>query len=165
MNETARKVKEKFAREVIGLSDFRGDLAITVRRELIAEVCRFLMSPEGGDHAMLVDVCGVDYLKMGREPRFEVVYHLNSLTTHHRIRVKVPVPEDDPRLPTITHLSKAANWFEREAYDLYGIIFTGHPDLRRLLTHDDFVGHALRKDYPVNRRQELRRPTPFAEER
>ena len=164
MNETAQKVKDRFPEDVIEVSDFRGDLAITVQRERIAEVCQFLMSPEGGAFTMVVDICGVDYLDMGREPRFEVVYHLNSLESHHRIRIKVPVPENDPSLPTITPLSKAANWFEREAYDLYGITFTGHPDLRRLLTHDEFVGHALRKDYPVNKRQELRRPTPFAEE-
>lgn len=164
MNETAQKVQDRFAGDVVDVSDFRGDLTVTVNRERIAEVCQFLMSPEGGEFTMVVDICGVDYLDMGREPRFEVVYHLNSLKTHHRIRVKTPVPESDPTLPTITPLSKAANWFEREVYDLYGISFQGHPDLRRILTHDDFVGHALRKDYPVDRRQELRRPTPFAEE-
>ena len=164
MNETAQKVKEYFPKDVIEVSDFRGDLAITVKRERIAQICEFLMRPEGGEYNMVVDICGVDYLKMDREPRFEVVYHLNSLKSHHRIRLKAPVPESDTKLPTITHLCKAANWFEREVYDLYGITFTGHPDLRRILTHDEFVGHALRKDYPVDRRQELRRPTPFAEE-
>jgi NADH-quinone oxidoreductase subunit C len=164
MNETAQKIQEHFPKDVIDVSDFRGDLAITVKRERIADVCQFLMSPEGGEHTMMVDICGVDYLDMGREPRFEVVYHLNSLKTHRRVRIKAPVPESDPTIPTVTHVCKAADWFEREVYDLFGITFTGHPDLRRILTHDDFVGHALRKDYPVDKRQELRRPTPFAEE-
>ena len=161
MNETAQNVQEQFPGDVIEVSEFRGDLAITVQRQRIAEMCEYLMSAEGGEFIMMMDLCGVDYL--GQEPRFEVVYHLHSLKTHHRVRIKVPVPEDDPTVPTVTHLWKAANWFEREVYDLFGITFTGHPDLRRILTHDDFVGHALRKDYPVDKRQELRRPTPFAE--
>ena len=162
MNEIVDTLKERFPKAVEQVHDFRGDLTITVKRENLPVVIEHLMSPEGGEFSMLVDLCGVDYL--GREPRFEVVYHLNAWKDHHRIRIKVRLPEDDPKVPTITHLSKAADWFEREAYDLYGIIFDGHPDLRRLLTHDDFVGHALRKDYPVEKRQELRRPTPFAEE-
>lgn len=162
MNDTGQKVQEKFPEGVIDVNDFRGDLTITVKKERIADVCEFLLSPEGGNYAMMIDICGVDYL--GREPRFEVVYHLNSLETHHRLRIKVPVPGSDPTIPTVTHLWKATNWFEREVYDLFGITFKGHPDLRRILTHDDFEGHALRKDYPVNKRQELRRPTPFAEE-
>ncbi len=162
MNDAAQSVQAKFPEAVIEVSDFRGDLAITVRRERIADICQFLLSSAGGEYNMMMDICGVDYL--GQEPRFEVVYHLYSLKSRHRVRIKVRVPENDPTIPTVTHLWKAADWFERETYDLYGIIFQGHPDLRRLLTHDDFEGHALRKDYPVNKRQELRRPTPFAEE-
>jgi len=162
MSDTGEKARETFPEGVIEVTDFRGDLSVTVKRERIADVCQYLLSPEGGQYDMLIDICGVDYL--GREPRFEVVYHLNSLKTHHRVRLKAPVPENDPTIPTVTHLWKAANWFEREVYDLFGITFDGHPDLRRILTHDDFEGHALRKDYPVDKRQELRRPTPFAEE-
>jgi NADH-quinone oxidoreductase subunit C len=162
MSNIEQRVRQKFAEDVIDATDFRGDLAITVRGERIADVCAFLLSPEGGAYAMMLDICGVDYLR--REPRFEVVYHLMSLETKERVRIKTPVSEREPTVPTVTHLWKAANWFEREVYDLFGITFSGHPDLRRILTHDDFVGHALRKDYPVDKRQELRRPTPFAEE-
>lgn len=162
MSDIEQSLREKFAEDVMAVSDFRGDLAITVRRERIADVGAFLLSPEGGAFAMMLDICGVDYL--GREPRFEVVYHLMSLETKERVRIKAPVDESEPTVPTVTHLWKAANWFEREVYDLFGITFSGHPDLRRILTHDEFVGHALRKDYPLDRRQELSRPTPFAEE-
>ncbi|MFQ6091504.1 MAG: NADH-quinone oxidoreductase subunit C [bacterium] len=162
MSETEQRVRRKFAEDVIDVSDFRGELTLTVKRERIGDVCRFLLSTEGGEYAMMIDLCGVDYL--GREPRFEVVYHLYSLKRKDRVRIKAPVPESDPTIDTVTHLWKAANWFEREVYDLFGITFKGHPDLRRILTHDDFTGHALRKDYPVDKRQELGRPTPFAEE-
>ncbi|UCE18197.1 MAG: NADH-quinone oxidoreductase subunit C [Gemmatimonadota bacterium] len=162
MSDIEQSLREKFAEDVMAVSDFRGDLAITVRRERIADVGAFLLSPEGGAFAMMLDICGVDYL--GREPRFEVVYHLMSLETKERVRIKAQVSEGDPTVPTVTHLWKAANWFEREVYDLFGITFSGHPDLRRILTHDEFVGHALRKDYPLDGRQELSRPTPFAEE-
>ena len=162
MSDIEQRVREKFPEDVVDVSDFRGDLAIKIKRERVADVCGFLLSQEGGAFAMMLDLCGVDYL--GREPRFEVVYHLMSLETKKRVRIKTPVSESELTVPTVTHLWKAANWFEREAYDMFGITFSGHPDLRRILTHDEFVGHALRKDYPLDKRQELSRPTPFAEE-
>jgi len=93
----------------------------------------------------------------GREdgPRFEVVYHLYSVAHNHRVRVKVPVEQDDPVVPTATGLWPIANWLEREVWDMFGIRFEGHPDLRRLLMYEEFEGHPLRKDYPINRRQPL----------
>ena len=107
---------------------------------------------------MLMDLTAVDYSRYpGREdgPRFEVVYHLYSLTHNHRVRIKVPVGEDDPVVPSATRLWPIADWMEREVWDMFGIRFAGHPNLRRLLLYDSFVGHPLRKDYPINRRQPL----------
>src|SRR5206468_1510138 len=99
------------------------------------------------------DETAVDYL--GQTPRFEVVCHLVSLTHGRRLRVKIQVPEEDPVVPSLVPLWKSANWMEREVWDMYGIRFSGHPDLRRILMYEEFVGHPLRKDYPVNKRQPL----------
>jgi NADH-quinone oxidoreductase subunit C len=102
---------------------------------------------------MLTDLTVVDYL--GDELRFEVVYHLYSVTHNHRLRVKARVGEAEPELASLTPIYASADWMEREAYDLYGIRFTGHPNLRRILLYDEFEGHPLRKDYPKERRQPL----------
>jgi NADH-quinone oxidoreductase subunit C len=107
---------------------------------------------------MLIDITAVDYLKFpGREdgPRFEVVYHLYSLPHTHRVRLKVPVEESEAVVPSAVGLWPIANWLEREVWDMFGIRFDGHPDLRRLLLYEEFEGHPLRKDYPVHRRQPL----------
>jgi NADH-quinone oxidoreductase subunit C len=107
---------------------------------------------------MLMDLTAVDYVKYpGREdgPRFEVVYHLYSLEHNHRLRAKVRVDEDDASVPSAVDLWPIANWMEREVWDMFGIRFEGHPDLRRLLMYEEFVGHPLRKDYPITRRQPL----------
>jgi len=107
---------------------------------------------------VLIDLTAVDYLKYpGREdgPRFEVVYHLYSITHNHRLRLKVRVDEDDASVPSAVALWPIANWLERETWDMFGVRFEGHPDLRRLLMYEEFVGHPLRKDYPINRRQPL----------
>jgi NADH-quinone oxidoreductase subunit C len=102
---------------------------------------------------MLSDVTAVDLLP--RAPRFEVVYHLYSVARNHRVRVKAPVPEDDPELHSVEALYASANWMEREVWDMYGIRFAGHPDLRRLLLYEEFEGHPLRKDYAKEKRQPL----------
>jgi NADH-quinone oxidoreductase subunit C len=107
---------------------------------------------------VLMDLTAVDYQKYpGREdgPRFEVVYHLYSLHWNHRLRIKVRVDEDDAVVPTVVPLWPIANWFEREVWDMFGVRFEGHPDPRRLLMYEEFVGHPLRKDYPISRRQPL----------
>ena len=101
----------------------------------------------------LIDVTAVDYL--GRSPRFEVVYQLFSLPHNHRLRVKIRLAEEDPWVHSLADLWKSANWLEREVWDMFGIRFTGHPDLRRILMYEEFVGHPLRKDYPVGKRQPL----------
>ena len=102
---------------------------------------------------MLSDVTAVDY--RGRTPRFEVVYQLNSLSLRHRLRVKVALDEDDAVVPTASTVWKSAVWAEREVFDLYGVAFRGHPDLRRILLYEEFEGYPLRKDYPKERRQPL----------
>jgi NADH-quinone oxidoreductase subunit C len=110
---------------------------------------------------MLMDVCGVDYQGYGADawegPRFAAVYHLLSLATNRRLRVRVFAPDDEfPVLQSVVDLWPSANWFEREAFDLYGIVFNGHPDLRRLLTDYGFVGHPFRKDFPISGYVEMR---------
>lgn len=130
-----------------------GDATAVVARERIADVLTFLRDDPELEFEMLSDVCAVDYLP--RTPRFEVVYHLYSVAHNHRIRVKAEVPHDDPVVPTVVPLYASANWMEREVWDLYGIRFEGHPDLRRILLYPEFEGHPLRKDYPKEKRQPL----------
>jgi NADH-quinone oxidoreductase subunit C/D len=123
---------------------------ITVDRSRLMEILRTLKTDTDIGCDLLLDICGVDY--PDREQRFEAVYHLTGLESEHRIRVKVPLGEEDPRLPTAYGLWKAADWFEREAWDMMGIRFDGHPNLRRILTHEAFQGHPLRKDYDPEKR-------------
>jgi NADH-quinone oxidoreductase subunit C len=148
------QLKQKFGDTVVETSSFHGDETALVRTDRLLEVCSHLKSEARMN--FLMDICGVDYPE--REQRFEVVYHLYSYPAKKRLRLKVRVTESDPRVPSIVSIWKSADWFEREAFDLFGIIFEGHPHLRRLLTYDEFEGHALRKDYPINRRQKI--PTP-----
>ncbi|MCX6639435.1 MAG: NADH-quinone oxidoreductase subunit C [bacterium] len=136
-----------------------GQLCLVVKREAICQVLQFLMEDDEACFDLFLDLTAVDYL--GREPRFEVVIHLSSIPKNHRIRIKVRLAEDDPFMPTITSVYPAANWFERECYDLYGIRFDGHPNLTRIMLYEGFEGHPLRKDYPVKGRQPrmpLRKP-------
>lgn len=128
-------------------SEFRGQLSIAVKRESIVEVVRWLRDDPELSYNFLENLCGVDYL--GRDPRFEVVYHLLSHRSHHRVCLKVGVPEQDPTLPTLTTLWPAANWQEREAFDMFGLIFSGHPGLQRILMPDDWEGYPQRKDVPL----------------
>jgi NADH-quinone oxidoreductase subunit C/D len=136
-----------------------GFTEITADRSRVIEVLRALRDRPELDCNLLLDVCGVDHPE--NEQRFEVVYHLTSLDKGHRVRVRVPVNEDDPRVPTAYGIWKAADWFEREAWDLMGIRFDGHPNLRRILTHEAFQGHALRKDYDPEQRWVLTEAETF----
>lgn len=142
---------------IVETASYLGDEMALVRRADILKVLRLCKTDRDLDFAMLSDLTVVDWL--GTEPRFEVVYILYSLRHKHRLRLKVAVPEDDAVIDSACSLWMSANWAEREAWDLYGITFRGHPDLRRILMYDEFVGHPLRKDYPQNGRQPLiRRP-------
>jgi NADH-quinone oxidoreductase subunit C len=138
---------------VIGRSVAYGELTITVEAKAIVDVVTFLRDDVRCRFVSIIDVCGVDYPE--REQRFEVVYHLLSPYTNHRIRVKLTADDTDP-VPSITGVLAGANWFEREAYDLYGMLFSGHPDLRRLLTDYGFDGHPMRKDFPTTGYVEVR---------
>jgi NADH-quinone oxidoreductase subunit C len=128
-----------------------GELTLVAPRERIVEVLTALRDQFG--FQQLLDLCGVDY--PDRKERFEVVYHLLSMTRNARLRVKVSTDETQP-VPSVISAYPAANWFEREAYDMYGVLFSGHPDLRRLLTDYGFEGHPLRKDFPMTGYVEVR---------
>ena len=123
-----------------------GEVTVVVPREHIIDVCTYLKHEQCFD--MLADLCGADR-GPEEEPRFVVNYHLLGTKHHNRIRVKVRLNEEDPHVATVSNLWKTANWHERETYDLFGVVFDDHPDLRRILLPSDFDGHALRKDYPL----------------
>ena len=125
-----------------------GETTIVTPREHIVAACAWLKATPGLDFNFLADLCGFDR-GPEEEPRFEVNYHLFSTTRHHRVRLKVVLSEDDAHVPTVTSIWRTANWHERETYDLFGVVFDGHPDLRRILLPDDWQGHALRKDFPL----------------
>jgi len=160
--EALARAKEVLGAAVLSTHSYRGDDTIVVDPAKIADAMKTLRDDPELAMTMLVDLTAVDYL--GREPRFEVVYHLRSFKSGARLRVKAPLaePEDgsNPSIDTITPLWASANWNEREAWDLYGIKFRGHPDLRRILMYEEFVGHPLRKDYPKEKRQPLVRRPP-----
>ncbi len=146
MNEFAKELKAENADWVSEVKEALGETTITVPREAIVEVCASLKTNHGFD--MLADLCGADR-GPEEDPRFEVNYHLFSTKHHSRLRLKVILSEDDPHVNTVSGVWKTANWHERETYDLVGVIFDNHPDLRRILLPSDFDGHALRKDYPL----------------
>lgn len=128
--------------------DEYGDLVLTAPREGLHDLLRWLRDEQGFD--LLLDIAGLDCLDLSDAPeRFELEYMLYSVAQKKRVRVRVHVPETDLDVPTVTDLWQSANWAEREAYEMFGFRFVGHPCLKRLLTHHEFEGHPLRKDYPV----------------
>lgn len=129
------------------------ELTLEVRADQIASVITFLRDDPRCRFTTLIDICGVDYPE--REKRFDVVYHLLSMHLNHRIRIKVQTDEDTP-VPSIVGVYPCADWFEREAFDMYGILFSNHPDLRRILTDYNFEGFPLRKDFPLTGHVEVR---------
>jgi NADH-quinone oxidoreductase subunit C len=140
------KLKEENDAWVVDVKDSLGEVTVTVPAAAIADISFFLKKNHAFD--LLADLCGADR-GPEEEPRFEVNYHLFSTTHFQRLRLKVLVAEDDPKVESVTSIWKTADWHERETYDLFGVIFEGHPDLRRILLPSDFDGHALRKDYPL----------------
>jgi NADH-quinone oxidoreductase subunit C len=141
-------IEERFKEAVEKTGSHLGEDTITLKREYIFPVCKYLK--EQG-YNFLSDLTGID-LGVERNPRFQVVYHLYSLSTHKRLRLKVNLPAEYPTTESVTSIWKTANWFEREAYDLFGITFKNHPDLTRILLPDPFEGYPLRKDYPLRGR-------------
>jgi len=152
-NVTIKKLSHRFPGAVIATHSFRGDDTAVVNKESILEICTFLRDDHDLLYNMMMDLTAVDYL--GREPRFEVVYHLYSLKHNRRVRIKAGVSEADATIDSIVAVWVGANWFEREAFDMYGITFKGHPEMRRILLYEGFEGHPLRKDYPIKKRQPL----------
>lgn len=148
-------ILKKFPKAVLETHSFRGDDTVVAEKGEICRLLNFLKSDPELDFNILMDLTAVDCLELGERPRFEVVYHLFSLARKQRLRVKVRVEEKDPEVDSVTALWPAADWYEREIWDMFGIRFNGHPNLKRILMYEEFVGHPLRKDYPVNRRQPL----------
>jgi NADH-quinone oxidoreductase subunit C len=142
-----RKLKDWDAQAVVEVLDFRGETTVVVARENLQRMAEFLVNDPGMRFAFLSDITAVD--KFPLEPRFELNYHLLSLERRARLRLKVRLAGQDPVVPSMVPVWPAANWHEREAFDLMGIRFEGHPDLTRILMPDDWEGYPLRKDYPV----------------
>ncbi|HZH26700.1 MAG TPA: NADH-quinone oxidoreductase subunit C [Azospirillaceae bacterium] len=153
LQELADYVRTALKDNLLELDITLGELTIVVRRDAIVRVMTFLRDDTNCLFKQLVDLCGADYPV--REERFDVVYNLLSLKHNQRIRVKVRTDEDTP-VPSVTPVWNTAGWFEREAWDLYGIFFSDHPDLRRILTDYGFEGHPLRKDFPLTGFVEVR---------
>lgn len=144
------ELKKKFPEKIKETSSDFGDDTVIIDRDFLGDLVRFLKQ-EPYEYTLLLDITCVDYL--GREPRFEMVYHLLSLAEKHRLRIKVPLSEENLSVESLASIWKNANWLEREVYDMFGIRFYGHPDLRRLFMYDGFEGYPLRKDYPLRKRQ------------
>ena len=153
-------VTKQFSDHIIETHDFRGDETVLIQATSLRRIAQFLKETPELDFNFLMDLTGVDYLffaggRIQKKYRFEVVYHFFSLKFNHRIRLKVPVDENSLQVDTLSDLWASANWYEREVWDMFGIRFKGHPNLKRILMYEEFQGHPLRKDYPFNKRQPL----------
>lgn len=158
----AARVQEKLGESLVDLIEANGELTLIVQREKLFNVCERLR--DEFNFEQLMDLCGVDYMDYRKEaagegytgPRFAVVYHLLSIKENRRVRVRTFLQQDSIIIDSVVNIWSAANWYEREAFDLYGIIFDGHPDLRRILTDYGFIGHPFRKDFPISGHVEMR---------
>nr|VFJ96070.1 MAG: NADH dehydrogenase subunit C [Candidatus Kentron sp. LFY] len=185
LQELAVSLQKRFARELVSCDISLDDITLEIPSDRLLAVCRALRDEPPFEFKQLVDLCGIDYawygigewntdtgaesfsrgvspnisvkkVKRRAEERFAVVYHLLSHSNNQRLRVRTYVPGDPPRVGSVVDIWNSANWFEREAFDLFGILFEGHPDLRRILTDYGFVGHPLRKDFPLIGKVEVR---------
>jgi len=141
------RLKSRYPDAVVDTGEFRGELTVVVPKEKIVDICRYLKDDPELRYDFLSDLCGIDMYTPTQ--RFGVIYNLYSLSSNHRFRLKTYAEEDDPKVPTVTGVWGTANWHEREAYDMFGIIFEGHPDLRRMYMPEEFEFHPLRKDFPL----------------
>jgi len=153
LNDLAAAVRAKLAQDVVSADVKLGELTVVVSRPAIVKVLKTLRDDPDFRFTILLDLCGVDWPE--REQRFDVVYHLLSITQNQRLRVKLMTDEDTP-VPSVTSVFSSAGWYERETWDLYGVMFADHPDLRRILTDYGFEGHPLRKDFPLTGYVEVR---------
>lgn len=141
------KLRTRFGDALLEAAEFRGELTVVVPKEKIVEVCRFLKEDPELRFNLLADLCGIDMYTPIK--RFGVIYNLMSIPNKHRVRLKTFTEEDDPKVPTVAGVWKTANWHERETYDMFGIVFEGHPDLRRMYMPEEFEYYPLRKDFPL----------------
>ncbi|MFQ3573960.1 MAG: NADH-quinone oxidoreductase subunit C [Thermodesulfovibrionales bacterium] len=146
-------LKDRFPDEIRDIHDFAGQISVIVKKDRIVDILRFLHDTAELDFDHLQDLCGVDY-KDRKSCRFEVVYQLFSIEKGYAIRIRAEVPEDDAVIDTVTSIWEGAGWHERECFDMFGIVFRGHSDLRRVLMPEDWQGYPLRKDYPLKGPQE-----------
>ena len=153
--ELTTLLKQEFPDDVTDFHAHRDDETVVIKRDALEAVCRFLRDDTRCSFEIMMDLTAVDRLEMNESPRFEMVYHFKSLTHARRLRLKVRLTEDDCKIASIHHLWKAVDWYERECFDMFGIVFEGHPGLRRILMYDEFEGHPLRKDYPIDKQQPL----------
>ncbi len=149
MSDILKKIQEKFSQHFVNSHSNLGEDTVLIKKDGLLEVMKYLKESEGFN--VLMDLTCVDYY--GEEERFEVVYHLYDLDKKRRLRVKVRVDEEKPEVESLCGLWKSANWYEREVWDMFGVRFLNHPDLKRILMYDEFEGHPLRKDYPLRKRQ------------
>ena len=148
MNEIiAAKLREKFGDKVLSVNEYRGELTVVVAKRSIVDVAAFLRDDAELTFDSIRDVCGADYYRP--DDRYEVVYNVYSMKNNFRVRIKVRVDEKDLKVATVSGVWPGANWMEREAYDMYGIVFEGHPDPRRMYMPEDFEYFPLRKDFPL----------------
>lgn len=150
-------LRDRFGDAVLATHSYRGDDTAVIRKDKALEVASFLRDDPAMRFDMPTDLTVVDWLGEAREPRFEVVLHLYSVTHKHRVRVKFPVSEEECSIASFFPVYPGLRYFEREAWDMYGVKFEGAPDLRRMFMYEEFVGHPLRKDYPKEKRQPLAR--------
>ena len=149
-------INSKYPNAVIEISDLSGQPLIIAKREAIRDFCEALRKDADFQFDLLMDLFGVDFLHWEEKTlRFEVVYQLYSSVKHHRLFIKVAVPEKEAVVDSVASVWPAANWYEREVWDMFGISFKGHPNLKRILMYEEFKGHPLRKDYSYNKRQPL----------
>lgn len=153
LKELGGYIRDTLGESVLDVTVRLGELAVSIRRDDLLKVMKFLRDDANCQFLTLLDVCGVDY--PDDDERFEIVYHMLSMTHNNRIRVKLRTDEDTP-VQSVTSLFSAANWWEREVWDMFGVAFTDHPDLRRILTDYGFEGHPLRKDFPLTGYVEVR---------
>ncbi len=147
MEKILDKLSSQFGGAIVSVNEYRGELTIVVAKSSINGVCRFLRDDDLSRFDSLRDLCGADYYRP--DDRYEVVYNLYSLPGKRRLRLKVRVDEADLHVPSVTDVWETANWHERETYDMFGILFDGHPDLRRIYMPEEFEYHPLRKDFPL----------------
>jgi NADH-quinone oxidoreductase subunit C len=156
----SERLRQRFGSAIESCTPALGELTVEVAPAQLPEVCRALRDEAEFSFKMLIDLCGVDYLDYGDGtrigPRFAVVYHLLSIDHNRRLRLRVRLDDDYPRVSSVIDIWASANWYEREAFDLFGILFDGHPDLRRILTDYGFIGHPFRKDFPLSGNVEMR---------